>query len=166
MIEDPSPDPGDHGDHGDPAAPGRERAVAAPWALEDVYDPETLALIDEAPVRRSGPPQGIGDARVPLAGPADPDPDRPPSDDELLEVEAAGGTPAIVRRGRSGVAGLLMAGVMSGVAEVLDPDRLQPEMVEFTPDRPDPETMPVQFIHVPGDPAGSRLIIRPWLFRR
>ena len=157
MIEDPSSDPGTRGTDG---------ATAEAWALEDVYDPETLALIDDAPVRRSGPPRGIGDARVPLAALADPDADPALTEDELLDVEATGGTPGVVRRGRSGVAGLLMAGVMSGVAEVLDPDRLQPEMVEFTPDRPDPETMPVQFVYVPGDPAGSRLIIRPWLFRR
>ena len=112
-------------------------------------------------MRRSGPPRGIGDARVPLADPAaspvgdDEPPPRRLTEDELLDVEAAGGTPGVIRRGRSGVAGLLMAGVMSGVAEVLDPDRLQPEMVEFTPDRPDPETMPVQFVYVPGDPRAA-----------
>jgi hypothetical protein len=123
-----------------------------------------VALIDEAP-RRSGPPRGIGDARVPLARPA-PEDASPGSDEDALDLEATGGAPNVVRRGRAGVAGLLMAGVMSGVAEVLDPDRLQPEMVEFTPDRPDPESMPVQFVYVAGDPAASRLIIRPWLFRR
>lgn len=139
----------------------------APWAIEDVYDPETLALIDEAaePTRRSGP-RGIGDARAGRLEPIDAGPSAPPSEDEALEREATGGEPGVIRRGRSGVAGLLMAGVMTGVAEVLDPDRLQPEMVEFTPDRPDPDTMPVQFVHVVGDPVASRLIIRPWLFGR
>lgn len=143
-------------------------AGTEPWALEEVYDPETLALIDEAaePAWRSGPPRGIGDARVPPDRPLASEPAEPLTDDDALELEAAGGAPGVIRRGRSGVAGLLMAGVMTGVAEVLDPDRLQPEMVEFTPDRPDPETMPVQFVYVAGDPAASRLIIRPWLFRR
>jgi len=142
-------------------------AGTEPWALEEVYDPETLALIDEAaePGQRSAPPRGIGDARVPVARPLTSEPPAPLTDDDALELEAVGGAPGVIRRGRSGVAGLLMAGMMTGVAEVLDPDRLQPEMVEFTPDRPDPETMPVQFIHVVGDPAASRLIIRPWLFR-
>ena len=150
-----------------------EPGARAPWAIEDVYDPETLALIDEAaePARRSGP-RGIGDTR---AGPVDrigrtepieADPSVPPTEDDALALEATGGEPGVIRRGRSGVAGLLMAGVMTGVAEVLDPDRLQPEMVEFTPARPDPDTMPVQFVHVVGDPAASRLIIRPWLFGR
>lgn len=107
-------------------------ADAAPvdaWSLEDVYDDETVALIERA----AGPPRGTGGA---------------------------------LPRGRSGVTGLLMAGMMTGVAEVLDPDRLQPEMVEFSPDLPDPETMPVQFVYVHGDPAASRLIVRPWLFGR
>lgn len=151
-------------------APSSDRPApreAAPWAIEEVYDRETLALIDEAaaPARRSGP-RGIGDTRAGRVDPIEPAPPAAPTDDDALELEATGGDPGIIRRGRSGVAGLLMAGVMTGVAEVLDPDRLQPEMVEFTPDRPDPETMPVQFVHVIGDPAASRLIIRPWLFRR
>lgn len=123
------PDPATSADPAATATSGEPEGAPEPWALEDVYDPETLALIDERTARRS------------VALPAE-------------------------RRGRSGPAGLLLAGVMTGVAEVLEPDRLQPEMVEFTPDRPDPESMPVQFIHVVGDPAASRLIIRPWLFRR
>ena len=97
------------------------------WALEDVYDDETVALIERAA--------------------------RPPR-----------GTEGVIPRGRSGMTGLVMAGMMTGVADVLDPEREQPEMVEFSPDRPDPETMPVQFVHVPGDPQASRLILRPWLF--
>jgi hypothetical protein len=88
--------------------------------------------------------------------------------DTLAQIDRAAGVAAEraeeVRRGRSGMAGMLMAGVMVGVADVLDPDRIQPEMVEFTPDHPDPESMPVQFVYVPGDPSASRLIIRRWLF--
>ncbi len=106
-----------------------EAADRDAWALEDVYDDETVALIERA----ARPPQG---------------------------------TEGSVPRGRSGVAGLMMAGMMTGVADVLDPDRLQPEMVEFSPDRPDPETMPVQFVYVHGDPQASRLIVRPWLMAR
>lgn len=101
----------------------------AAWPIEDVYDDETVALIERA----ARPPRGT-----------------------------EGATP----RGRSGMAGLVMAGMMTGVADVLDPDRLQPEMVEFSPDLPDPETMPVQFVYVHGDPAASRLVIRPWLLGR
>lgn len=153
-----------------PPSDRSEPGASTPWAIEDVYDPETLALIEEAaePARRSGP-RGIGDTRAGRVEPIEPieaGPPAPLTEDDALELEATGGEPGVLRRGRSGVAGLLMAGVMTGVAEVLDPDRLQPEMVEFTPDRPDPDTMPVQFVHVVGDPAASRLIIRPWLFGR
>jgi hypothetical protein len=115
-----------------PAGVDADRAEGADpeaWSLEDVYDDETVALIERA-------------ARPPL------------------------GTEGSAPRGRSGMTGLLMAGMMTGVAEVLDPDRLQPEMVEFSPDVPDPETMPVQFVYVHGDPKASRLIVRPWLLAR
>jgi hypothetical protein len=118
----------------EPPVPADAREGAAPdveqeiWELEDVYDDETVALIDV-------------DRRSPT----------PPGDQ---------------RRGRSGMTGLLMAGMMTGVADALDPDRLQPEMVEFSPDLPDPETMLVQFVYVHGDPQASRLIVRPWLLRR
>jgi len=116
----------------DPSPPSTTGAADADadgvrWEIEEVYDPETLALIDRSTAQAA----------------------------ERAE-------PA--RRGRSGMAGMMMAGVMVGVADVLDPDRLQPEMVEFVPDRPDPESMPVQFVHVPGDPQASRIIIRRWLF--
>lgn len=112
------------------SAPGDEADDAdrgSSWALEDVYDEETVALIERAA--------------------------RPPR-----------GTEGIVPRGRSGVTGLVVAGMMTGVADVLEPEPEQPAMVEFSPDRPDPESMPVQFVYVHGDPQASRLILRPWLF--
>jgi hypothetical protein len=55
---------------------------------------------------------------------------------------------------------------MAGVAEVLEPERQRPDVVELRPESPDPDTMPVQFVHVVGDPRASRLIVRPWLFAR
>lgn len=184
----PTPDP----DRGRPADATPD--PDGPWPIEDVYDPETLALIERAPggldrvgrVLRGEAPMAptvptAGDAPDdPELGPEHTDPDPAPDETGVVPVDTGfvggavagpggdapvGSSRVSSGRGRSGVAGLLMAGMMTGVAEVLDPDRLQPELVEFTPDQPDPATLPVQFVHVPGDPSASRLIIRPWLFR-
>ena len=40
------------------------------------------------------------------------------------------------------------------------------DLVELRPEAADPDSMPVQFIHVVGNPRASRLIVRPWLFAR
>ncbi len=157
MIDDPQPPP-DRADTGVDA-----------WTIEEIYDLDTVALIDEGPLGHSshGPPLGTGAAHaVSGARPIDPtsSADDPIADPVHLSSSSEG-TDGWASSVRSGVAGLALAGMMTGVGEVLDPDRLQPEMVEFSPDTPDPSLLPVQFIHVPGDPRASRLIIRPWLFR-
>lgn len=158
-----------------PPTPDAMGAAVGVWSIEEIYDPDTVALIDDGPGSdaRRRPPLGTGSAHAisgarpidPTPAPADGGNAEDASDVPGPEVGDADVGPGRVRSMRSGVAGLALAGMMVGVGEALAPDRLQPEMVEFSPDIPDPSQLPVQFIHVPGDPQASRLIIRPWLFR-
>lgn len=160
-------------------------------SLEEIYDEEVLALIEQY-TRRPGAarqvsvmqpvdPSTAGVAPVPWT-----DEDGEPVDDlddrYDLDVFGVGGEAAPGGRGpdrraaeidppvgdpgrltRWGVGGAMVMGAMLGVAEVLEPERAKQTIIEFAPDSLDEDQQLVTFIHVPGDPRASRLIIRPWL---
>jgi hypothetical protein len=69
-----------------------------------------------------------------------------------------------VARRRLGSA--VLAASMLGVADVIEPDRARQHVIDFVPDKPDENTQPVTFHHVPGDPRASRIVLRPWLFHK
>jgi hypothetical protein len=55
---------------------------------------------------------------------------------------------------------------MLGVAEAIEPERARQHVIDFVPDKPDENTQPVTYRHVPGDPRASRIVLRPWLFHK
>jgi hypothetical protein len=69
-----------------------------------------------------------------------------------------------VARRRLGSA--VLAASMLGVAEVLEPERAGQHIIDFAPDKPDEDTQPVTYHHVPGAPQASRIVLRPWLFHK
>ncbi|MCU0269839.1 MAG: hypothetical protein MUF83_14505 [Acidimicrobiales bacterium] len=74
------------------------------------------------------------------------------------------GTGPLARRGLARrTAGPILAAALLAVGDVLDPAGRRPEVVDFDPEVPDEEGQLVTFVHVPGDPRASRLIVRPWL---
>jgi hypothetical protein len=66
------------------------------------------------------------------------------------------------RLGRAGLAGLVLTSMALGLREALEGDDDEP-LAEFRPDAGDPAERWVTFVHVPGAPSASRLVIRPWL---
>jgi len=86
-------------------------------------------------------------------------------DDETLAAldRWTPGTGAEPPRRRSGVgAGALLVGMALGLRDVLEPYRADP-VVEPDPAAPTDEGRWVSFVYVPGAPAASRIIVRPWL---
>lgn len=64
---------------------------------------------------------------------------------------------------RRPLSGVMLAAAMSGVGEVLEPERRRAAMVEFDPGHDRFADRPVQFVLVPGAPKASRILLRPWL---
>lgn len=58
--------------------------------------------------------------------------------------------------------GSLLVGTVLGLQEVLDP-RPEREEVELRPDDSAAAERWVTFVHVPGAPRASRILVRPWL---
>ena len=86
-------------------------------------------------------------------------------DDETLAAldrwaPGAGAEPAR-RRSRVG-AGVLLAGLALGLRDALDADRGDP-VLEPDPAGGSVKARWVSFVYVPGSPAASRIIVRPWL---
>jgi hypothetical protein len=67
--------------------------------------------------------------------------------------------PAARRRG----VGALLTGMALGLCEVLDAELPGDAVVELRPDVDDAAERWVAFVLVPGAPAASRLVVRPWL---
>lgn len=57
----------------------------------------------------------------------------------------------------------MLTGMALGLREVLDPEPPSDAVVELRPDADDAGARWVTFVHVPGAPGASRLVIRPWL---
>jgi hypothetical protein len=86
-------------------------------------------------------------------------------DDTLAALDAwqprTGAEPSR-RLGRAGLAGVVLTSLALGLRDVLDDDDDE-DIVEYRPDAGDPGERWVTFVHVPGAPGASRLVIRPWL---
>lgn len=117
-----------------------------PVPLDELYDDETLALIEAHRLRSARRVQG------PLVG----------------EVQAADGvtvSSGVSSVRRIGAQGAVLAGVMLGLGEVFEPERAEQAMVEFVPDAVDRHDQAVEFLYVHGSPQRSRIVFRPWLAR-
>jgi hypothetical protein len=84
----------------------------------------------------------------------------------LRALDAGGAEPASLpwspRSARPRI-GALVTGTVLGLGDVLDPRRERDAVVEFRPDEGDPDDRWVTFVHVPGAPRASRILVRPWL---
>jgi hypothetical protein len=133
----------------DPAAPLAPVPDLPPeFAL--LYDEDVLAEIERRRVVPAGPavlPEGGGEHPA-----------------EAPDDAATAGPAGRVRR--LGASGAVLAGVMLGVGEVLEPERAKQTVIEFAPAQVDEDEQLVTFHLVPGDPRASRLVIRPWLLER
>jgi len=122
-----------------------------------LYDATQLALIER---QRAEPRRAALDGDV----------DEPRFDDDVrLTSDDDGPSRGLTAGGlvrRYGVVGAMGARSMLGLAEVIEPEKAKQTVIEFAPDRLDEDEQLVTFLFVPGDPAASRLIIRPWLLRR
>jgi hypothetical protein len=122
--------------------------------LGRVYDAVELARIDRTWLHEvddadpEAPPLGLIDGGNPAA------------DEPLPPV------PRYPVARRFGITGAMLAGAMTGLAEVLEPERARQHLIEFAPDRLDENEQPVTFHLVVGSPRESRLVIRPWLADR
>ncbi|WP_208027380.1 hypothetical protein [Rhabdothermincola sediminis] len=67
------------------------------------------------------------------------------------------------RVGRGGLAGVAVAGMVLGARNVLDGLDEDEPVVELRPDGAEPGDRWVTFVYVPGLPARSRIVVRPWL---
>lgn len=81
---------------------------------------------------------------------------------DAIEMSDDDVPPSRSRVGRP-ISGLMLAAAMSGLGEVLEPEKQRPAMVEFDPGHDHFSDRPVQFVFVPGNPKASRIILRPWL---
>jgi hypothetical protein len=137
-------------DPDDGAGDGPESHDAAEWTagggwwvpeLDELYDAETLGAIESwARGRVSGQPSVPGDAPTDVA------------------VEPAGRRD--VRSMGTGAA-MLAAGLF-GLADALEPEKVRPATIEHVPDVA-ADDQAVTYLHVPGDPRASQIILRPWL---
>lgn len=109
--------------------------------LEELYDADTLGAIESwARGRVSGQPS------VPGSAPTD------------VTIEPAGR-----RDVRSlGAGAAMLAAGMFGLADALEPEKVRPATVEYVPDEAH-DDQAVTYLHVPGDPRASQIIVRPWL---
>jgi hypothetical protein len=119
---------------------GEEPRWDAP-ALEELYDPDVLARIEGVPAPG---PAGGQDEAVEEAGPS-----------------VGGSLPR-----RWGTGGAMLAAAMFGLGDVLEPDKARQHVIEFVPDALPADDQPVTYLHVPGAPRASRIVVRPWLLDR
>lgn len=127
--------------------------------LEQLYDDETLSLIEAQTVPDGSAPLVAGRVGTPEQAPGATHDDvtqEQPADD-AADARAAG--PVRFR----GVRGAVLAGAMLGVAEVFEPEPDKQSVVEFAPAPADHKDDPIEFIFVRGAPERSRIIYRPWL---
>jgi hypothetical protein len=103
--------------------------------LQEIYDEETLAALDSWSSGRR-------------AAPVDAEPSPVPG--------------AVPRRGPRGLGMALLAGTTLGLRETFEDEGDHEALVELDPDVDIGEQW-ITFIHVPGDPRASRILIRPWL---
>jgi hypothetical protein len=84
---------------------------------------------------------------------------------DRLESHERRRVPAEVARGwRGGLgAGVIATTAMLGVRDVLEPEHRDPIIEEVDLTRFVDRDAPVVYHHVPGLPAASRAIVRPWL---
>jgi hypothetical protein len=66
---------------------------------------------------------------------------------------------------RRGGAAVALAALLRGVGDVLQPERVKEVVEEIDLDSLVDSHQPIVYIHVPGAPAASRVIVRPWLLR-
>lgn len=70
----------------------------------------------------------------------------------------------VVGRLRRGSAmGAVVASLVLGAREALDPEGAHEAVVELDPVPGRVRPGPVTFVHVPGSPRASRILLRPWL---
>jgi hypothetical protein len=84
----------------------------------------------------------------------------------LAALHRGAGEPAAeVRRppARRGGFGAMLTGMALGLREVLDPEPPGDAVVELRPDVDDAGERWVSYVHVPGAPTASRVVVRPWL---
>lgn len=141
--------------------PRRHRAESdnmRPDGLSGVYDPVTLAAIDAA-AARAGQAGHVGQAGdVGQAG-------------HVGQAWPAGRVGRSRRQGpvgRGGIgaaslAGSLWLGALTGVGEALGDGNTQPHVAWFVPVAADPDNQAVSVHLVPGMPAASVVVVRPWL---
>lgn len=67
-----------------------------------------------------------------------------------------------VDRFRRSAVGMMLAGGMTGLAEVLEPRREQPPIIRVSPGEP-PGGRRVTFELDPDDPGGSTVVLRRWI---
>jgi hypothetical protein len=147
-------------------------------SLEEIYDDEVLALIEQY-TRRPGAARQISvveaidptTADVPAVHWVDDDGAIDCAEDgdwsmsraDSVDSEPNPDNAPIGFRQRFGTGGAIVVGAMLGVAEVFEPDRAKQTIIEFAPDGVDENQQLVTVVYVPGEPRASRLIIRPWL---
>jgi len=66
-------------------------------------------------------------------------------------------------KARRGGLGAVLAGMALGLREVFDPEPAGETVVELRPDTGGTDERWVTYVHVPGAPTMSRVIVRPWL---
>ncbi len=157
-------------DNGGPYNGGSHHGVAhnGDDVLSDVYDPTVLASIDAAALPHQQFPRSQF-ARGQFA-------DGQFADDQFADDEAAwqndlsgtSGTAESRRMGRGGlgaasVAGSLWLGALTGVGEALGDEPKRPHVAWYVPSVADPDAEAVSVYLVPGSPAASRVVVRPWL---
>jgi len=108
---------------------------AATDPLEALYDEETLAALDSWSSGRRAVADDSASSPAPAAAP---------------------------RRGPRGLGMALLAGTTLGVRETFESEGDHEALVELDPDIDVGEQW-ITFIHVPGNPQASRIVIRPWL---
>lgn len=143
-----------------------------PDHLSDVYDPATLAAINAGVVTGGGsdwPQRQVrcspGDSR---GGDEQAD-----GRNESCRPEASPPAPGSTgtgtgrgrRKGRGTVslAGSLWLGALTGLGEAFGDEDLQPHVGWWVPAATDPGSEAVSVHLVPGAPAASQVVVRPWL---
>ncbi|MBI2704708.1 MAG: hypothetical protein HYX32_05380 [Actinobacteria bacterium] len=127
--------------------------MTEPPPFEQLYDESTLRRlgVDTRLVERT---DGVDPAH---------DGDAIGDADEPREVVPEWAPPPVRSRVGRPLSGLMLAAAMSGLGEVLEPEKNRPAMVEFDPGHDHFSDRPVEFVLVPGCPKASRILLRPWL---
>jgi hypothetical protein len=62
-----------------------------------------------------------------------------------------------------GIAGVLLSAGVLALREVFESEQPRQPVVEFDPETDDGNARWVTYLHVPGAPHASRIVVRPWL---